>query len=164
VIQGRFGNTTGRPYLEGRLAIPRLGIAGNVSFLLDTGADRTSLMQLDGARLSIDYGKLANLTVATGLGGQSNLFIEPAIVAFLDSGARLCVYSIDLLLHEPAPATATLPSLLGRDILRHWIVVCDQPHGLLSADVVHTDYDFPLPPHVQTLPPTPGVAPPPVQP
>jgi hypothetical protein len=47
-IAGRFGDTTGRPYLEGRLVLPRLGKRGDFSFLVDTGADYTYLMPGDG--------------------------------------------------------------------------------------------------------------------
>jgi hypothetical protein len=31
MITGRFGDTSGRPFVEGRLFLPRLGISGDVS-------------------------------------------------------------------------------------------------------------------------------------
>ena len=55
MIEGRFGNTSGRPYIEAHIDIPSLKISGSVSFLVDTGSDCTVLMQLDAARLKIDY-------------------------------------------------------------------------------------------------------------
>ena len=45
MIQGRFGNTTGRPYVNGRLLLPRLRLSTNLS---DTGADVSVLMPVDG--------------------------------------------------------------------------------------------------------------------
>jgi hypothetical protein len=164
MIQGRFGNSTGRPYIEGRVVFPRLGVAGNISFLADTGADRTTIMQMDGARLGVDYSRLANSSQAVGTGGISQLFRENAVLAFLDQGVRLCIYDLEILIQQPMPALATVPSLLGRDVIQNWIFVCDKPHKLLTADVVSVSYDFMLPPHVAALPPAPGVAPPPVLP
>jgi hypothetical protein len=36
MIEGRFGDTSGRPYIEGRLSLPRLGVVGDISFIFDT--------------------------------------------------------------------------------------------------------------------------------
>ena len=63
MLRGRFGDSTGRPYIEGRLIIPRLNIKSDMSFLVDTGADRSLLMPGDGRRLAIDYSKLGQPTV-----------------------------------------------------------------------------------------------------
>ncbi len=46
MLIGRFGHTSGRPYFEARVVLPHLNVAGNVSFLLDTGADKSLLMPL----------------------------------------------------------------------------------------------------------------------
>ena len=32
MLHGRFGESSGRPYIPARVFIPRLGLAGNVSF------------------------------------------------------------------------------------------------------------------------------------
>ena len=58
MLSGRFGGTTGRPYIEAFLSIPSMGINGAVSFLIDTGADSTVLMQADATRLQLDYSQL----------------------------------------------------------------------------------------------------------
>ena len=47
MLKGWFGDTTGRPYIEARIAFPRLRALGLVSFVLDTGADRSLLMPRD---------------------------------------------------------------------------------------------------------------------
>ena len=38
MLHGRFGESSGRPYVWARVFIPRLGLVGNVSFIFDTGA------------------------------------------------------------------------------------------------------------------------------
>ena len=58
MFSGRYGNTSGRPYLEARVILPNLKIGGDVSFIVDTGADRTVLMPIDVKRMGIDYKKL----------------------------------------------------------------------------------------------------------
>src|SRR5579863_665812 len=93
MLTGRYGDTTGRPYIEGRLVIPRLNILADVSFIIDTGADCTVLMPLDGGRMGIDYGQLRNAVDSVGVGGLSRDFTEPAIVAFSD-GASIYAYSL----------------------------------------------------------------------
>lgn len=82
MIKGRFGNTSGRPYVEARLAIPRFQIIGDISFLLDTGADKTALMPLDAGRIGIDYNQLTNKNSAVGIGGANDIYVEPAIMPF----------------------------------------------------------------------------------
>jgi hypothetical protein len=67
MLLGRFGNTSGRPYLEGRLVLTRLGLAADISFIVDTGADKTVVMPLDGTRLGVDYANLTRPFVSTGI-------------------------------------------------------------------------------------------------
>lgn len=74
MILGRFGNTTGRPYVNGRLLLPRLNISTNLSFLVDTGADISTLMPADGLTTGINYQELIDLTVVGGVGGDANCF------------------------------------------------------------------------------------------
>ncbi len=53
MITGRFNALLGRPQIEGRIYIPRFNVEGEVTFLLDTGADRTMLMPADAFMLGI---------------------------------------------------------------------------------------------------------------
>ena len=77
MLRGRFGDTTGRPYLEGRLVIPRLSLESDISFLVDTGADRTVLLTADGQRMGIDYSDLTeDIGPSVGLGGASFNFVK----------------------------------------------------------------------------------------
>ena len=86
MIRGRYGGTSRRPYVEGRLLIPRLNLFGDISFLVDTGADNTLLMPVDAKRIGLDHGSLDSQTMvqSIGTGGKSRFFREAAVVSFLD--------------------------------------------------------------------------------
>ncbi len=119
MLLGRFGDTTGRPYIEGRLLIPRLNLRGDFSFLVDTGADRSYLMPGDAAVLGLDHGLMQGQVQSTGIGGTVTDFEEPAVLVFADGG-RVYAYDIALAIARPTPAGLSVPSLLGRDILDQW--------------------------------------------
>ncbi len=70
-LRGRFGNASGRPYIEGHLILPRLRISSDISFCVDTGADSTVLLPADGIRIGIDYDKLGPEVESVGVGGIS---------------------------------------------------------------------------------------------
>ena len=115
-VLGRFGDSTGRPFLEGRLIIPRLGITADISFLVDTGADISVLMPDDSVRIGLDFKDLPNSTSIGGVGGNANVFVEPAMVLLADAAA-VHVFSINLGIMEEGAGRSPTPSLLGRDVL-----------------------------------------------
>jgi len=140
VITGRFGNTSGRPYVEGRFLLPDQAIAGNISFLVDTGADLTTIMPSDGQRLGIDYTKFTNVFSTTGIDGDAPSYRAPVVLAFLEQNRKkLCFYSVRVALFDPEIQPAPLPSLLGRDILNHWRMVCDNSKRRLTFTVRFAD-------------------------
>jgi hypothetical protein len=144
MLRGRFGDTTGRPYIEGHLSIPSLQVSGSVSFLIDTGSDCTVPMQLDAARLKIDYSRLSKRVESTGIGGLSNDFVVPAALLFSDPGVKIYGYSVDLRIAEPKPELRTTPSLLGRDVINHWRIVYDPTAKVLTGEVLASDKEFPI--------------------
>jgi predicted aspartyl protease len=119
MLIGRFGNTTGAPYLEASVTLPRIGVRGLVSFLVDTGADITMLMPSDARKLAVDYKNLRNPTVSQGVGGTARGFTEIAIVSFSD-GRFLYSYELKAEIAKPTPHNLGFPSLLGRDVLKRW--------------------------------------------
>lgn len=143
MLRGRFGDTTGRPYFDARVVLPRLEAKENVSFIFDTGADSSVLMPLDARRLGIDLSKLDEAGTATGIGGTQKRFIEPAIVIFADDNL-LYAYRIQIGIISPSPETMTVPSLLGRDIIDRWRVTYDKPGNTLSAHVVSATARIPV--------------------
>lgn len=139
MLRGRFGDTTGRPYIEGRLIVPGQGLSSNLSFLVDTGADRTMLMPADARQMGLDYGRLTRRTESVGIGGTSLNFVEQATLVFLEPERFLHVYFIDIRIAAPSPEIMDLPSLLGRDVLDRWRMTYDPEKGLLTFRVRSAD-------------------------
>lgn len=144
MLIGRFGDTTGRPYLEGRLIIPRLEVTGEISFLVDTGADQSLLSPLDGQRLRLDYSRLGNEGESIGMGGIVQNFQEQAFLTFSDAGRTLYAYAVNIAIATPSPDIMDLPSLLGRDVVDHWRMVYEPDRDLLTFTVRTADVVIPL--------------------
>jgi Aspartyl protease len=101
MLEGRFGNTTTAPYLEGHIFFPRLGLRGLVSFLVDTGADGTVLMPADSKKLNVNFRSLRNPNSSQGVGGDSARIyrrccfdiLRSTLCLFISSGCcPFCLY------------------------------------------------------------------------
>ena len=111
---------TGRPFVRVRVIIPRLGIRSAVEFLVDTGADSTSVNHRDvvNMRLFPEYFRENEMTHSAGVGGFSRYFIEDARIEFLDTDEdHPREYPVSLRVADLSDAPMSIPSLLGRDIL-----------------------------------------------
>ena len=140
MLHGRYGDTSGRPYLEGRLFLPRLGIQGDISFLVDTGADRTLLMVDDAQLLGIDYSKLKlSKQSSVGIGGVARHFVERGIVVFAEPGRYLYAYEIQIAIAQPEKSLKRVPSLLGRDIISRWQMIYAPRRSNLRFTVLSSD-------------------------
>ncbi|MCH8109489.1 MAG: hypothetical protein IIB15_05105 [Chloroflexi bacterium] len=137
MITGSFDGE-GRPYVQGRLIISRFKVDGFIDFLMDTGADTTTLHPDDGIQLNVPFNRLRNRTEVGGIGGTHEYFYEPVILIFAD-GQRLRLYSIWMSIAKPHAATNALPSLLGRDILNQWRMRYDFPSNRLEFAVKSAD-------------------------
>ena len=144
MIQGRFGDTSKSPYVEGRLRIPGLRIESNVSFLVDTGAESTVLLPEDVVRMKLDYSALSESGVqVSGIGGSSPTYVESAIIMFTEPGVAVYSYEVKLLIVELKNHKG-LPSLLGRDILSRWRMNYSPIDNQLEFEVVNADKTYPL--------------------
>ena len=144
MLRGRFGNTSGRPYIEGRLLLPKLNLRSDISFLVDTGADRSMLMPADAQRMGVDYSDLTGDSLCTGMGGTSHNFIEPSVMAFSEPGKALYVYQIEMLIPPPDADIEDLPSILGRDILDQWSMSYYPAKSRLTFRVLSADFTMPI--------------------
>ena len=142
MLFGRFGNTTGRPYIEGHLLIPRLRINVRVWFCVDTGADNTVLMPRYGNNIGLDYSMLNESYQSVGISGAIDSCKERAIIAFSEQGPVIYGYDIDLTIIKPdpeKPGLNGLPSLLGRDILNRWTMHYSPTTNSLTFEVITAD-------------------------
>lgn len=107
-----------RPYVDLTLRFP---VANNqalrISFLVDTGADRTLLSPFVGTRLRERFGvDLLNLQFGSPIGGIGGQLETRTLDANLHMGEQSISTTLSLV--EPPPGQfPTMPSLLGRDIL-----------------------------------------------
>jgi hypothetical protein len=144
MIRGRFGDTSGRPFIEGRLILKRLKIINDISFCIDTAADFTALLPGDSKLINLDYRQLKGNYPITGICGISNFFIEPAIIVFSDPGHFLYSYKIDLKIAPYDPDIIELPSVLGRDIWYRWDIRINTKKNLLAVKILEADYAIPI--------------------
>lgn len=143
MIEGRFGNTSGRPYVEGRVYFPRFDLSGDISFLVDTGADASLLNPSDVMRMGVDLDLLEGAAESVGLGGAIQCFVEPAWVIFTADDGTAYIYEVGLEIAPAQPDTLDLPSLLGREILDRWRMVYDPTVGELEFEVRSADLTIP---------------------
>ena len=144
MIEGRFGDTTGRPYVEGRLTFPRMNIISQISFLVDTGADHSLLHPIDGIRMKLDYSQLTGSAESVGIGGVCHNWVEEAYIAFTEPSKCIYVYSIQIEIAELTTDNMDIPSLLGRDILDRWHMTYNPSKKSLLFEVVSADIVLPL--------------------
>ena len=146
ILRGSFQKSSGRPFLEGTLFIPRLHVGFRMPFLVDTGADKTTLSPHDGLRIGVNYDALLGYALPTrGIGGFSETYVEKAVIIFDESDDTGCMYHIDLDILKPQAHLAGIPSLLGRDILNHWHIRYSHPTNTLSFQVEDADQMITLP-------------------
>ncbi len=137
MIAGWF-NEVGRPYVEGRVIIPRLRVNHANPFLVDTGADSTCIHPSDAREVGIPFPQLGNRRGSRGIGGMSQYFLEPAIISFEDGNVTR-LYAVELLIAEPNESNDGLPSLLGRNIINNWRMVYDPTNGVLEFTARRAD-------------------------
>jgi hypothetical protein len=128
--------------IEAHVTIPSIKAAGFIQFLIDTGADCTTLTPADGRRLRIDHTKLTTEDHSIGYAGSTLDFICKGIVTFSEIGVVEYEYDVDLRVTKPDPGIPELfmlPSLLGRDILNRWQLSFDPKAMTITANVLSCD-------------------------
>ena len=140
MIEGEFDGF-GRPHIEGYLILPRMDVAGNVSFRLDTGADATCLHPKDARDLRAPFEELENGAIYQGVGGSASYFRESPILYFADR-PWMQAYELDLLIPAPSETNENLPSLLGLDVINFWYIQYDPGLSRLQCAARYADSTF----------------------
>ena len=127
------------PYVRASVYLPRLGVGNRVDFLLDTGADATTLHPRDAGRLGVYAYMLGPTSVsARGIGGPVQYAPEYAFVSFYDSAIgdwrdfRTQVYIAS---PDNQDEAGSLPSLLGRDILNRCRYTLDAAENSVTLEL-----------------------------
>jgi len=137
-------------YLQAYL-LPRLNIQGIINFLIDTGADNTTLSLIDVERLNIRYTHLLrkSLTNVSGIAGVQRFYSENGVLLFRSEEDSLNYFETNI--HLPKRGNRTqcqlqreLPSIMGRDIINQCKMTVDFHQGIIELE----------PPEVTRLPQT----------
>lgn len=138
-IEGYFDSSSEpAPYVEARVHLPRLGLSGTVDFLLDTGADATTLHPDDIFKSQIDLSMLSQDRITVrGVGGEMHYVSEEAVIYIEDNDAGgWHGFSIEMHItpQDDHITVEDLPSVLGRDILNSCRCVFDAGQSLVSLE------------------------------
>ena len=129
MIAGYF-TAEGNPMVRARVSMPRLGVAGDTSFLVDTGSDTTILHPFDGRNMGCPFERLENPVGVGSISGAQTYYAEPAVVSFFDGAIRRD-FRIGIYIARPLPEVDELDSLLGRDVLNRLGMEYDFERGRL---------------------------------
>ncbi len=140
MIVGKF-RALASPYVDCHLSLPGLGIAADITFLVDTGADSTFLHPRDGLDAGIPFDLLRGSSASRGIGGTVSYFPEPAVLVFTDEATRQDYgYRININVAKPDDVSDRIPSLLGRDVIRRWQMDYDPTYSKLVFTVRDADF------------------------
>ena len=131
MIAGRFTDD-GLPIIECTVFLPRFGLRGQITFMIDTGSDTTILHPRAAADLRCPFDLLDNPDEFISAGGFLLYYTEPAVLSFNDSDGGTREFEIDISIAKPDPLTDELDSLLGRDVLNRVRMEYDFPRGSLA--------------------------------
>lgn len=148
-IQGFFEsehNDPPAPFLEGMIYFPRLGTGGLISFLVDTGSDRTLLPRDHAEELGIHYRELEGrrLSGLRGVSGTAGYYREEALVLFSDDSGRdlMCRLAVGLQSTRESGSGWDAPPLLGRDFLNLCDLRVNPALGLVQLEPFNVEGGF----------------------
>ncbi|MCJ7578791.1 MAG: retroviral-like aspartic protease family protein [candidate division Zixibacteria bacterium] len=139
-IRGFFRKEDNAAYVITTLLSKELNIHSPVRFLIDTGASRTIISDMDAIKLGIDHSLLPRFKAVTaGIGGVVDTYFIQNVKSIFKTqeGAHVeKMEEIFVLKHKIRDERIKrIPSLLGRDILNRYQLLLDRR----SNKVVITD-------------------------
>jgi hypothetical protein len=129
-----------RPTVRAEITILPLGVRLNVDLLVDTGSDFTAINPGDLRR--VDMRSLGEPEIlGGGYGGAVSGHRVVGLVA-LRSSEGIHIYQVALRL-ATVDSASSLPSVLGRDILKDWRMVHDPTNKVLDFEIWKADRFLP---------------------
>jgi hypothetical protein len=141
VLAGRF-NSSGQPFIAGKLSLPRLSARGQIDWLISTASDRSTLKPEDVEWLHIEYSRLNAEYASRGPSGERH-YVEPVLLTFTEPGVAEHTYWFDLQIAVPGDDLNDEPSVLGRDVLDNWLMLYSPLDDLLEFEVRRSDSSMP---------------------
>ena len=127
VISGSFSEDgpVRRPYLRCRIELPAGYPASSeeFEFLVDTGADVTTLSPDDAVKIGLDISSLDFGRTSRGVGGAVTTRV-------IESNLLVQGYSVPLTL-QILEFQQPIPSVLGRDFMSHFALFMEERRGLV---------------------------------
>ena len=141
----RVEGSARRPFVTARLTLPAQGIAGDVQFLVDTGADATVLAPVDALFLGVNLAQLPAGPLTTGIGGRTHTAQAAASITLGLSSYHLSLRVLAPTSPAQQRALRRIPSLLGRDMLSHFALFIEQRTDRVLLLEPHEAAALPLP-------------------
>ena len=128
MIRGSFTGPPGRrrPQVVAHVAIDLTGRGEDITFVVDTGADRTLLSVADAEALGLDAEALP-AGRSLGIGGAAATVMAPATLRL---GTRLFRATLRVLVGS-TDVQRRIPSVLGGDILAHFGLYIEERRDLV---------------------------------
>lgn len=147
VIRGAYRPTSDglgpeAPFLHSLVLLPRFRQYLEVDFLVDTGAESTTLglRDIENAGLDDDDFRQRPIRTLRGVGGERNFYLEPASMVFYGDGQRFTwARRVRIPQQSNAVSAADLPSILGRDLLNLVDLRLNWPGGLITLPPANVD-------------------------
>ena len=143
-ILGRFRTeraASPEPVIRARVAVtPEL--FAEVTFLIDTGADRTMLSPRDTANIlpdpnALDWENDPTLGAMQGVGeGVCRIITRQRLIGFRDDQTGPVLTAVSFGLVEPTDSNRQLPSLLGRDVLENFRLTVSTRESQVTLELV----------------------------
>jgi hypothetical protein len=132
MIRGYFVGPPGRrrPYVDARIRADLTGLAREVSFLIDTGADRGLLSSRDAGALGLAADRLPRAR-SVGVGGAATTALAETLLTL---GTHHFRVTFRVLAGDDGPQRRSqrrVPSLLGGDILSQFGLYIEEHRGLV---------------------------------
>jgi hypothetical protein len=144
VIRGRFAFVGGLiapvPVIRATVHITSEPLTSRITFIVDTGSERTTLHPRDAAEVWPGYPSQrfppdVRRVRVRGIGGEAHYVERDAALRFVhDVRGRVSV-ELPINIAEPTPANLGLPSLLDRDVIRHFRLTIDESAEFVSLEL-----------------------------
>lgn len=142
MCRARFSDATGRPVITASIVFPELEVGYETNLVVDTGADKTCVTELDSILgtfhpMFLPDDVTVYQTTSTGVGGESTNYIidTEVLLSFEEYDEDRDRFSLHIE-HLPSIqiSTGSPMNLLGRDVINRFNMEYDPVEGAIELD------------------------------